>query len=73
MQRYQCQPCLFCAAVVVLQGQNFAYLQIKTLWSVMLRNFEFELLDPVPEPDYTSMVIGPKACRVRYRRKKLVA
>lgn len=54
-------------------GQNFAYLQIKTLWSVMLRNFEFELLDPVPEPDYTSMVIGPKACRVRYRRKKLVA
>ncbi|EFN54386.1 hypothetical protein CHLNCDRAFT_56217 [Chlorella variabilis] len=54
-------------------GQNFAYLQIKTIWSVLLRNFEFELLDPVPEPNYTSMVIMPKACRVRYRRKKLVA
>lgn len=55
------------------QGQNFAYLQIKTIWSVLLRNFEFELLDPVPEADYTSMVIMPKPCRVRYRRKKLLA
>ncbi|KAG1666372.1 hypothetical protein FOA52_007910 [Chlamydomonas sp. UWO 241] len=51
-------------------GSNFAYLQIKTIWSVLMRNFEFELLDPVPEPDYNSMVIGPKACRVRYTRRK---
>jgi len=27
----------------------------------------------VPEADYTSMVIMPKPCRVRFRRKKLVA
>jgi sterol 14-demethylase len=52
-------------------GQNFAYLQIKTIWSVLLRNFDFELLDPVPEPNYTSMVIMPKPCRVRFTRKKL--
>lgn len=52
-------------------GSNFAYLQIKTIWSLLLRNFEFELLDPVPEPDYHSMVIGPKACRVKYRRRVL--
>ncbi|KAF5835426.1 sterol 14 desaturase [Dunaliella salina] len=52
-------------------GSNFAYLQIKTIWSVLLRNFDFELLDPVPEPDYNSMVIGPKKCRVKYMRKKL--
>ena len=38
---------------------------------MLLRNFEFELVDPVPEPDYTSMVIMPKPSRVRYRRKKL--
>lgn len=56
-----------------LQGQNFAYLQIKTIWSVLLRNFDFELLDPVPEPDYTSMVIMPQPARVRFTRKKLVA
>lgn len=30
-----------------LQGQNFAYLQIKTIWSVLLRNFDFEMIDPV--------------------------
>ena len=54
-------------------GSNFAYLQIKTIWSVLMRNFEFELLDPVPDPDYESMVIGPKPCRVRYTRRKLVA
>lgn len=38
-----------------------------------MRNFEFELLDPLPEPDYNAMVIGPKPCRVRYTRRKLVA
>ena len=25
---------------------------------MLLRNFDFELLDPVPEPNYTSMVRG---------------
>ena len=52
-------------------GQQFAYLQIKTIWSVLLRNFTFELVDPFPEPDYTSMVIMPKPCRVRFTRRKL--
>lgn len=52
-------------------GQNFAYLQIKTIWSVLLRNFEFEMIDPFPEPNFESMVIGPKPCRVRYTRRKL--
>ncbi|CAL8469499.1 g9040 [Coccomyxa elongata] len=52
-------------------GSNFAILQIKSIWSVLLRNFEFELVDPFPEPDFESMVVGPKPCRVRYRRRKL--
>lgn len=47
--------------------------QIKAIWSVLLRNFEFEMLDPVPEADYDSMVIGPKPARVRYTRRKLAA
>ncbi|KAF6265917.1 sterol 14 desaturase [Scenedesmus sp. NREL 46B-D3] len=54
-------------------GQNFAYLQIKSIWSVMLRNFDFEMLGPVPAPDYDSMVIGPKPARIRYTRRKLAA
>ncbi|KAK9908024.1 hypothetical protein WJX75_001750 [Coccomyxa subellipsoidea] len=52
-------------------GSNFAILQIKSIWSVLLRNFEFELVDPFPEQDFESMVVGPKPCRVRYRRRKL--
>lgn len=46
-------------------------LQIKSIWSVMLRNFDFEMIDPVPDPDYESMVIGPKPARVRFTRRKL--
>jgi sterol 14-demethylase len=51
-------------------GQQFAMLQIKTIWSILLREFDMEMLDEFPEPDFTSMVIGPKPCRVRYTRKK---
>jgi sterol 14-demethylase len=39
----------------------------------MLRNFDFEAIDPVPDADYDSMVIGPKPSRVRYTRRKLQA
>ncbi|MEW5310686.1 MAG: hypothetical protein WDW38_002458 [Sanguina aurantia] len=53
-------------------GSNFAYLQIKSVWSVFLRNFDFELVDAFPEPDYESMVIGPKPCRVKFTRRKLI-
>ncbi len=53
-------------------GETFAYMQIKTIWSYLLRNFEFELVSPFPEPDYDSMVVGPKApSLVRYKRRAL--
>mmetsp|Transcript_22439 Transcript_22439/g.63017 ORF Transcript_22439/g.63017 Transcript_22439/m.63017 type:complete len:486 (-) Transcript_22439:298-1755(-) len=49
-------------------GEQFGYLQVKTIWSTLLRNYKFELVDPFPEPDFTALVVGPKACRVRYTR-----
>ena len=53
-------------------GETFAYMQIKTIWSVLLRNFDFELVGDVPEPDYEGMVVGPKGpCKVKYTRRKL--
>lgn len=53
-------------------GETFAYMQIKTIWAYLLRNFEFKLLSPFPEPDYAAMVVGPKApTRVSWRRRKL--
>lgn len=39
------------------------------VWSYLLRNFEFEMLDPVPEPDYSCLVVGPKPCKVKFMRK----
>ena len=51
-------------------GETFAYMQIKTIWAVLLRSYEFDLLSPFPQPDYESMVVGPKApSKVAWRRK----
>ncbi len=49
-------------------GNAFAILQVKTIFAILLRAFEFELMhDPIlPE---NGIVMGPKKpCRVRYRR-----
>eukprot|EP00163_Fabomonas_tropica_P029404 TRINITY_DN627_c0_g1_i3.p2 TRINITY_DN627_c0_g1~~TRINITY_DN627_c0_g1_i3.p2 ORF type:complete len:603 (-),score=206.75 TRINITY_DN627_c0_g1_i3:2856-4664(-) len=52
-------------------GENFAFMQVKTIWSVLLQNYEFELVDKrLPEIDYTALVIGPKECKIRYKRRK---
>ncbi|CAM9314455.1 unnamed protein product [Phaeothamnion confervicola] len=53
-------------------GQQFGFVQVKTILSVLLRSYEIELVGKLPEPDYTAMVVGPKSegCRVRYRRRK---
>ncbi|RRT67448.1 hypothetical protein B296_00024628, partial [Ensete ventricosum] len=53
-------------------GEPFAYLQIKAIWSHLLRNFEFELISPFPENDWNAMVVGVKGeVMVRYKRHKL--
>lgn len=53
-------------------GEPFAYLQIKAIWSHLLRNFEMELVSPFPEIDWNAMVVGVKgSVMVRYKRKKL--
>jgi len=53
-------------------GENFGVLQNKAIWTVLLRNFEFEIPDgKLPVPDYTNLVIGPKQpALIRYRRRK---
>jgi len=54
-------------------GETFAYMQIKTIWSILLRHFEFDLVGDLPKPDYEGMVVGPThaGCRVRYRRRRV--
>ncbi|KAJ4842705.1 hypothetical protein Tsubulata_017877 [Turnera subulata] len=53
-------------------GEPFAYLQIKAIWSHLLRNFELELISPFPEIDWNAMVVGVKGkVMVRYKRREL--
>lgn len=50
-------------------GIVFAQLQLRALWSHILRNFELSLLDAAYPVDYTNLIAGPRPpCRVRYRR-----
>ncbi|KAF7844957.1 sterol 14-demethylase [Senna tora] len=53
-------------------GEPFAYLQIKAIWTHLLRNFELELVSPFPEIDWNAMVVGVKGkVMVRYKRREL--
>lgn len=51
-------------------GQQFGLMQVKTIVSVLMRNFKIEpTTKEFPEPDYTAMVVGPKNhCTVRYTK-----
>jgi sterol 14-demethylase len=50
-------------------GNAFALLQIKTVFAILMRRFEFSLYGDPLEPDFHGIVIGPRQpCRVRYRR-----
>ena len=53
-------------------GQNFAFVQVKTILSILFREFEIErIAKDMPELDYENMVVGPKGdCRVRYKRRR---
>jgi sterol 14-demethylase len=52
-------------------GESYAYLQIKVIWSYLLRNFELKLESPFPKPDWTKLVPEPKG-RVMVSYKKRV-
>jgi len=54
-------------------GNAFALFQIKAIFCILLRRYEFELVN-APETyhdDYTKMVVEPASpCRIRYRLRK---
>lgn len=53
-------------------GNAFAMFQIKAIFCILLRRYDFELVD-APDTyvdDYTQMIVQPKEpCRVRYKRR----
>jgi len=51
-------------------GQQFAYMQVKTIWTILLRDFEISSKGAIPEPDYSAMVVGPKhPSMMRFKRR----
>mmetsp|Transcript_15100 Transcript_15100/g.22470 ORF Transcript_15100/g.22470 Transcript_15100/m.22470 type:complete len:221 (+) Transcript_15100:1-663(+) len=52
-------------------GQQFGFLQVKTILSILIRNYDFEMIDKaLPDVDYSSMVAGPKGkIMMRYKRR----
>jgi len=53
-------------------GNAFALFQIKAIFCVLLRRYEFELVDADQSyrDDYTKMVVEPSSpCRIRYRKR----
>ena len=51
-------------------GQQFGYLQVKTILSVLFRNYDIELISPFPEPDLAAMVVGPMGHpMIKYTKK----
>ena len=51
-------------------GERFAYVQIKTIWSTLLRLFEFDLVDSYfPEVNLQTMIHTPCNPIIRYKRR----
>ncbi len=51
-------------------GENFAFIQIKTIWSILLRKYEFDLVDGhFPPVNYTTMIHTPTKPIIRYKRR----
>lgn len=57
-------------------GNAFAMLQLKAIFSILLRRYSFELIDEhnTYQDDFTQMVVQPVSpCRVRYKKRVALA
>ena len=53
-------------------GESFAYVQIKTIWSVLLRKYEFDLCDGFfPPVNYSTMIHTPLKPIIKYHRRAM--
>jgi len=50
----------FGAGIHTCMGEPFAFMQIRTILTVMFSMYEMELTTPFPEPNYEAMVVPPK-------------
>jgi sterol 14-demethylase len=51
-------------------GEAYSFMQIKIIWSHLLRNFHLKLLSPFPKTDWSKFVLEPKGkVMVNYTRR----
>ncbi len=51
-------------------GNAFALLQVKAILTILLRRFDFELVQPDVKSDFHGLVVGPEEpCRIRYKKR----
>jgi sterol 14-demethylase len=54
-------------------GEEYAYMQMKVIWSCLLRNFEFKMISPFPEQEFDKFTPGPRGkVMVSYKRRQLI-
>jgi sterol 14-demethylase len=63
----------FGGGIYSCMGQVFAFVQVKTILSVILKHYELTAeSSKLPEIGYTDMVVGPRGnCNVQYRKKQV--
>ena len=55
-------------------GESFAYIQIKTIWSTLVRHFKFELVNGYfPDVDYKTMIHTPFKPIIKFQRRWYIA
>lgn len=53
-------------------GEAYAYMQIKVIWSHLLRNFDLKLESPFPKPDWSKFVLLPRGkVMASYKRRPM--
>lgn len=50
-------------------GMHFAHNLMKVIFSQLLQRYTLELVNPDPQPDFSTSITRPEACPVRYKRR----
>ncbi|KAF7069901.1 hypothetical protein CFC21_075474 [Triticum aestivum] len=57
----------------ICTGEAYAYMQLKVIWSHLLRNFELELISPFPKTDWGKFLPEPQGkLLVKYKRNGIL-
>jgi sterol 14-demethylase len=60
----------FGAGIHTCMGESFAFMQLRTVLSVILSSFDLEMMGEFPAPSYEAMVVMPKGPNmIRFTRK----